>query len=138
MLHTSTPTSRLYQGTVGTLKAIEINFNTIGAAAGLKLFSIRASVNNPVLVKFMTEVVTGFNALTTNVLTFGTNATATQIYGAADITEGTVGFGVPKYVRYTANTDIFAKYTQSGTAATAGRAIIYFEFWELTSRSINA
>lgn len=105
-------------------------FNTAGIATGVKVATIRADAKNPVLLEFSAEVITAFNAVTTNVLTAGSDAaSANQFLAAGDITEGTPGFypaaNATKKVRIVADTDIWIKYTQSGTAATTGNALLY-------------
>ena len=77
------------------------------------------------------HVTTAFNAATTNVFTVGTSTTATEIIDAStstksiDETSATVQ-GVTHQSSLginptsTADTSLYAKYTQSGTAATAG------------------
>ena len=91
------------------------------------------------------EVSTAFNAGTTNVLTVGTSAAnANEIVAAADVNEGVVG--VTKVTRglgtsltggpgiganappSTSEVDLYVKYTQSGTAATAGVATIVIQY----------
>lgn len=99
-----------------------INFNTIGVASAVKIYRIQASVSKPKYVNFQCYVDTAFNAVTTNVLTLGTTTTATEIFAGGDIDETTVGPNTSKLVKFTANTDIYAKYTQTGTAATTGKA----------------
>ena len=94
------------------------------------------------------EIVTAFNAATTNVLTLGTSqASANELQPTAQITAGT-----PAYYPATAgassgrqntqtaqalinNVDvcqggvgIWAKYTQSGTAASTGKAIFHISY----------
>lgn len=69
------------------------------------------------------EVVTAFNAATTNVLVVGTAADDDAYVAAADVTEGTAGTTVVAHsATLAAATEVFAKYTQTGTAASAGSA----------------
>lgn len=130
--HTQAPTKKILYGTVNGTINFGVAFNTSGIAAGILLCTIQASVAKPVLLETMVQVQTAFNAVTTNVLTLGTDAaSANQILAAADITEGTPGFypagaGVGKVV-LTANTDIYVKYTQTGTAATTGAAKVFLK-----------
>lgn len=79
------------------------------------------------------EVVTAFNAVTTNVLTFGTTTTATELVAAGDVDELTAGVytatrGLGRGLTAAAEVGLYAKYTQSGTAATAGVATCVFAF----------
>ena len=96
------------------------------------------------------QIVTGFNAATTNVLTFGTTqASANELVAAADVDETAIGFadvtrgkgmGLTQ-VASIASTQagqsvdttqggvgLWAKYTQTGAAATAGEAVIVIGF----------
>lgn len=115
------------QGSASIVHTYPVNFSTTGIASGVKVDTIKASASKPVQIEVSCQVVTAFNAVTTNVLTLGTDTTATQWLAAGDITEGTPGFypasNAVKKFRLTADTDIYAKYTQSGTAATTGAAV---------------
>jgi len=76
-----------------------------------------------ILLETTVEVVTVFNAVTTNVLTVGTSADPTTLVAAADVNEAAVGTTVKaKSSVLTAETEFVAKYTQTGTAATTGQA----------------
>jgi hypothetical protein len=118
----------LREGSASVVHTYPVQFNTTGIASGIKVDRILASTTNPVQIEVSAQVITAFNAVTTNVLTVGTDTTATQWLGAGNITEGTPGFypasnAVAKF-RLTAETDVYIKYTQTGTAATTGSAII--------------
>lgn len=135
MQHNQLPTKKILYGSIAGLVTFAANFNTSGIASAVLLCTIQASVAKPVLLDAQVEIITAFNAVTTNVLTLGTDTTANQILAAADITEGTPGFypasaGVGK-VRLTANTNIYVKYTQTGTAATTGAAKVYLKMTPL-------
>ena len=71
---------------------------------------------------------TAFNAGTTNVLTVGTNAGSdNNIVAAADVNEaatGTTSVTTGIGLSIAADTPVYVRYTQSGTAATAGAATI--------------
>jgi hypothetical protein len=126
------------QGSANVVHTYPVQFNTTGIASGIKVDTIRASAAKPVQIEVSAQVITAFNAVTTNVLTAGTDTTATQWLGAADITEGTPGFypasNAVKKFRLTADTDVYLKYTQTGTAATTGSAVIIIkEFSEDTA-----
>lgn len=130
MEHIQIPSVKpILYGSVAGLLFFTVNFNDTGIASGVKKFTLQASVDKPLLLEFSAEVITAFNAVTTNVLTVGSDTTANQFLAAADITEGTPGFypasNANKLYRITANTDIYVKYTQTGTAATTGKANIY-------------
>ncbi len=129
MLHTTIPATEIINGNVPTLLNFDVNFNDTGIASGVRKYTIQASTDRPVLLKAQAEVITAFNAVTTNVLTLGTDTTANQFLAAGDITEGTVGFyptgAATGMLRITAATNIYVKYTQTGTAATTGKAKFY-------------
>lgn len=75
---------------------------------------------------------TAFNAATTNVLTVGTSSGSNaDIIAAGDVDEATVANTLvvrAKDLVISSDTVVYAKYTQSGTAATTGSAtvIVYF------------
>ena len=85
------------------------------------------------------EVVTAFNASTTNVLTLGTTTTATNLVDAAtsnmSITEGTAGVyamtastGLGRGLTASAAVPLYVKYTYTGDAPTAGVAVCVIEY----------
>lgn len=136
MQHISAPTKvPILNGSVACLLTFAALFNTAGIAAGVKMMTIVASPTKPVLLEVFAEVITAFNAVSTNVVTVGTDATANQLLAAADITEGTPGFypasNATVKKRLIADTDIYLKYTQTGTAATTGEALVYFRLTPL-------
>ena len=112
---------------LNTLKKT-VNFNDAGIGAGVAFDNYLPQ--NAFIENVLVEVVVAFNAVTTNVLTVGTNAaTYNNIVAAADVNELVVGvYQVPRSLgrSLTAAGDVlpFAMYTQSGTAATTGQAII--------------
>lgn len=83
------------------------------------------------------DIETAFNAGTTNVLTIGTTtASANEIVAAADVNEGATGYtrvstGLGGSLCRSAEQNIYAKYTQSGTAATAGKAHVCIQYTPL-------
>lgn len=105
-----------------------INFNDANVAAPTDPFG-RLPINASI-VDVQVEIVTVFNAVTTNVLTVGTTAaSANEIVAAADVNEGATGVtkvtrGLGVSLTAAAEVNLYAKYTQSGTAATTGKAIV--------------
>lgn len=78
-------------------------------------------------------VIDAFNAATTNVLTLGTAGTPEAFAAAAGTVAGTAGFksnltGTETGKPLATNTVVYARYTQSGAAATAGSAIVTLYF----------
>jgi len=112
---------------VNTLKKT-VNYNDPGIATGVAFDNYLPQ--NAFIENVLTEVVVAFNAGTTNVLTAGTNASSyNNIVAAADVTEATPGVYASTVGRgrsLTASADVlpYALYTQTGTAATTGQAII--------------
>lgn len=120
-----------------------VNFNDAGIATGVMFASIPV---NSYILSVSVQIVTIFNAVTTNVLTFGTTlANANELAGSGDINEAatgvnsaTVGLGTSLTQTATAavgnvtpaegGVGIFAKYTQTGTAATAGKAVFIMTY----------
>lgn len=109
-----------------------VNFNDPGIATGVAFDN--SLPQGAFITGVWVEIVTAFNAVTTNVLTVGTVAAAyNNIVADADVNELAVGVtSVPRALGrgLTAAAEVapFAKYTQSGTAATAGQAVIVVEF----------
>lgn len=100
-----------------------IEFDTTGASSGVALL---AAPQNMIITKAVAVVTTAFNAATTNVLTVGTNSDVNDILGASDVTEGTKGAYIKNtFLEVAKGTKIKAKFTETGTAATAGAADIY-------------
>lgn len=125
MQHTEVPTKKILYGSIAGLITFQTLFSTSGIAAGVLLCTVQATEDRPVLIETAAQVVTAFNAATTNVVTLGTDAaSANQLLAAGDITEATPGFyptgAATGKMIVTANTNIYAKYTQTGTAATTG------------------
>ena len=108
-----------------------VNFADAGIAAAyqfgtLPQFSFISSI--------MVQCSVIFNAGTTNVLTIGTTkANANEIAGAADINEAvttyqTVATGLGNGLTQAGDTPLFVKYTQTGSPATTGTAVIMISF----------
>jgi hypothetical protein len=116
---------------VNTLK-ITVNFGDTGISSGIALANYLPQ--GAFITNVMAEIVTAFNAGTTNVLTVGTNAASyNNIINAADVNEAATGVtqvtrGLGRSLTAAADVQVFAMYTQTGTAATAGQAIIVIEY----------
>lgn len=108
------------------------NFNDVGIAAGVGFDNYLPQ--NAFILSVLTEIVTAFNAVTTNVYTVGTVSTAyNNIVAAGDLNPLVAGVyastrALGRSLTSAGNVLPVAKYTQSGTAATAGRAITVIEF----------
>lgn len=100
-----------------------VNWNDTNIANGVQIGTLPAGAQ----IDFIhINVQTAFNAATTNVLAAGTTATGAEIFGSSDAVAGTAGSKVPNAagmaLTISADTPIYASYTQTGTAATAGKA----------------
>jgi hypothetical protein len=108
-----------------------LNFNTTGAASGIRIGTIPA---NAVIQNWRVNVQTLFNAGTTNPITIGTTATGAEIAASASITSGTAGVytGSPAAANgwraQPADQGVFTSYIPTGTAATTGLAYIVVEY----------
>lgn len=109
--------------------AVDFSFNTPGLLAGLPIGAFPAGA---VLGQAKWQIVTPFNAVTTNVLTVGTNATRDDILSASDVTEGSAGAGLSStgltLGPFATDTPIYALFAFTGGAPTAGRAIVVMTF----------
>lgn len=108
---------------------VTVNFNTTGISTGLKVGTLPAGAE---IHYAMVKIKTAFNAGTTNVLTVGTNSTSyNDIVAAGDADEAvTEGVMVLRGADLTisADTDVYAKFTESGTAATTGAAKVWVAY----------
>lgn len=109
-----------------------VNFNDAGVSSGIAFDnSIPAAA---FILRVMVEIVTVFNAASTNVLTVGTNSTTyNDLVAAADVNEAATGVtdvtrGWGRSIAASADKTPYVKYTQTGTAATTGQAVIVIEF----------
>lgn len=110
----------------------KVNYNDAGIAAGVYFGTLPAGA---IIIGTDVQIDTAFNAVTTNVLTVGSAATLTEVVQGSDVTEGTIGLTLnikPNASPYTSaiasDLDLYVSYTQTGTAATAGKAYIIVKF----------
>lgn len=121
---------------VNTLKKT-VNFNDTGIATGVTFDQALPAA--AFVLSVMVEVVTAFNAATTNTLVVGTNSSSfNNLVASADlvgnagtslgtqISEATRGRG--RSIAATAEKVVTVKYTQTGTAATTGQAVIVITY----------
>lgn len=119
-----------------TLK-LTVNFGDTNVSSGIAMANFLPQ--GAFITNVLVEVVTAFNAGTTNTLTVGTNsANYNNIMSAADgVGNGSASIGTQVVIptrgfgrSITAAADIqpFVKYTQTGTAATTGQAIVVIEY----------
>ncbi len=126
-----------------------VNFNStyVGTTAGMLLGVLPVGA---IITKVAVDVVTAFNAGTTNTLTAGTTATnANELIASGDVTATAVGYTEGTRGRGSSLTQaasppttfagstvdqteggvgVWAKFAQTGTAATAGAANVLVEF----------
>jgi hypothetical protein len=106
-------------------KTVNYNDTGIGTADTVKLGTLPSGA---LILDAQVRVTTAFNAATTNVLTVGTSSGSdADVVSAADVDEATTGSYQATRGRdltFSADTALYVKYTQSGTAATAGVATV--------------
>src|SRR6185312_15944835 len=115
-----------------------INFNDPNIANGVWGFTLPASAY---VLSVDLDVTTAFNAATTNNLTIGATATGTDFLAATSITSAGIqhltsaaGLGVAVTANATKQTQInggvpvYFRYTQTGTASTAGVVTVVISF----------
>lgn len=110
-------------------KDITIATTDIGTADKVKVGSIPAG---SLLLAAYVRVSAVFNAVTTNVLTVGTSSGSNaDIVAAGEVNEAATGVTVVltgAALTFASDTDIYVKYTQTGTAATTGAASIVITY----------
>lgn len=114
----------------------EVAFNT--APSGTAVSFGAAIPKGAIVVRTIASIQTAFNAATTNVLIVGTAGDDDALVDAAtagasfDETSATLQTARPAtlagLLSATQDTEIFWKYTQSGTAATTGAATLIVEY----------
>jgi hypothetical protein len=108
----------------------DINFNDTGAATGIATGKWLPA--GAIILSTDVSVNTAFNAATTNVLTIGLNGTtANNIVATVAATAGLVLNLAPTGTalgKLTADTQVYVKYTQTGTAATTGNATFIIKY----------
>ncbi len=99
----------------------DIAYNTTGIASGVSMGAVPAGA---VIMGVHVQVTAAFNAGTTNVLIVGSAADDDAYMAAGDVAEGSTGSTLytGKGAHVSANTEVFVKFTESGTAASAGAA----------------
>ncbi len=122
-----------------------VNFSDGNVAGGYQFGTVPL---NAFITRVHVDIVTAFNAGTTNVLTFGvTQQNANELVASGDVTAGTPGYSAvtrglgraqtqnPSNASSTSGVTsgeggvaLFAKYAQTGTAATAGQAVVVIEY----------
>jgi hypothetical protein len=108
----------------------DINFNDTGAATGIATGKWLPA--GAIILSTDVSVNTAFNAATTNVLTIGLNGTtANNIVATVAATAGLVLNLAPTGTalgKLTQDTQVYVKFTQTGTAATTGNATFIIKY----------
>jgi hypothetical protein len=109
----------------------DINYNDTGAATGIATGKWLPA--GAIILATDVSINTTFNAQTTNVLTIGLNGTTANNI-VATVTASALAV-VPNLLptgtalgKLAADTQIYVKYTQTGTAATAGAATFIIKY----------
>lgn len=111
-----------------------VNFNDTGIATGISFGTIPKGAQ---ILIAGTKVHTVFNAGTTNVLVVGYGSNLNEIFDAStsgsSVTEDTTGWyesAAALALNFTEDKELMIKFTQTGTAATTGKAtvtVVYVE-----------
>lgn len=105
------------------------NWNDTGIGAGVYIGTLPAGA---MVTSTDVLIVTAFNAGTTNVPVAGTNASSyNNLMTAPTNTAGTQASQLPTGTALgplSADSDIYVMFTQTGTAATAGQAVIVVNY----------
>lgn len=110
-----------------------INFNDANIAAPTDPFA--CIPKGSFIVRQTVEIVAAFNAGTTNVLTVGTTtANANELVASGDVNEAATGVtqniatGLGRGLAAAGDINLYAKFAQTGTVATAGQAVYICEY----------
>ena len=113
-----------------TLKRV-LNFNDSDIA---QASFFNALPQGAVILQVIVEIITAFNAGTTNPLTVGTNSTTfNNMATTGDINAAVAAVNLPtrgigQSIAAAADTPVFATYIPTGTAPTTGKAMITIVF----------
>lgn len=110
---------------------VDITFATVGIGTSDTVKVGRVPAGS-MLLPAQVRVTTVFNATTTNVLTVGTSSGSNaDIVAASEVNEAATGMTIiatGAALTFAADTDIYVKYTQTGTAATTGAATVLIPY----------
>lgn len=128
---TAGTTARDYQKTLTHYLRIPVTYSDAGISSGVAKSSLPAGA---IILRTNVVLSASFNAQTTNVLTAGLNGTTANNI-VSTVTVSAAGFGATNHVptgaalgALSADTPVYVKYTQTGTAATQGAANIIIEY----------
>lgn len=106
-----------------------VEWDDAGIAAGIPIGALEAGA---IPLRAGVLVQAAFNAGTTNVLVLGSSADddglITSVNAGAGVLGVKAGTGAQLGIPLGANTVFYARFTQTGTAATAGKATLWVEY----------
>ncbi len=128
---------------MGTRMGCDVVAHTIPFAysnsTAFKALTIPASAQKPVIVELSFATALTFNSGTTAKVGIGTTTSANELVNAQDIIAVTTG----KTLALTqvlgllvADTDIYLKFTETGTAATAGNGYVIVKLYTVNTASV--
>ena len=109
----------------------KVAFNSAPSGATVLVGTLQAGA---LVLRTSVAITEAFNAGTSNDLIVGTAADDDALVATAGVSEAAVGLArvapatLGGFVAAGADTDVYAKYTQTGAAATTGRAVIVVEY----------
>lgn len=109
-------------------KRITVSYNSTNIATGVFWFRLPARAQ---IVSCAANVEAALNAGTTNVFVAGYGASLNEIIAAGDVDESSATYQAvttPLGLEFTEEKDIYVKYTQTGTAATAGKVTVLLSY----------
>jgi hypothetical protein len=117
----------VHQLHTAVIRRRSIAFNTANIGTGLSMGYVPAGA---IITAVTVLIETVFNAGTTNVLVVGTSGNDDAYLAAGDVDETALGLTrySGKAAKLASDTEVFVKYTQSGTAATTGAATVLVEY----------
>lgn len=111
-------------GTYGSTRLVSGTVSYTDSTVDLEALAV-----GDVVVRCWAEVLTVFNAGTTNVLTLGNGVSASKFLASGDVNEAATGVspsgGVGPFTAETVAGTLRATFAQTGTAATTGSAKVY-------------
>lgn len=107
------------------IKSGTVAFNTSDIENGIVICTVPLGT---VVTRVVVDVTEAFNATTANVFTVGTKTAKNEILGSGKVDANAIGVNSEHtFYKMGAKTEIYAKFTQTGTAATKGIADVYLE-----------
>ena len=123
-----------HAGAAGAPSVAEAEITFSDAAARVLIASVPAGA---VILRAWVEVLTAFNAGTSNLLTLGYGATgastADDFVATVDESQASVATATGPFAALTADTDVYVYFTPGATGATTGKARGFIEFARLAA-----